>query len=1202
MAKEKDAASLVSGCPLFAATELVVAIEGVRREEFALVGGQCSGDAVEAHLGVAEGGAEAFAIGGNGGDALFQFVPGIAHFDGAEERAEGLLFEAAGAAVPEKSARLLEIEHGGGVEFSLLAGDASGDGFGVGEGEIRPVAGGATDRAVGRKPLVKKQLTAEAIEVAGCQVDSSNNQERRTKLHDAGKQRGECEASGSWVEPKAYPLDINSNQLMRLCVFFLILALGPLVLSAQTDAKLSQRFDSTVKPFLASHCNGCHSGAKPAAQLNLAGYKDLSAVVQDHPHWALVAERLKAGDMPPKPLPQPDAAKSKSVIEWIETVRRNEAKKNAGDPGIVLARRLNNAEFDYAIRDLTGVDIRPSREFPVDPANPEGFDNTGESLAMSPTLLNKYLQAARMVANQMVLTPDSIAFAPHPMLVETDREKYAIQRIVNFYLSQPTDYADYFLAAWRQKHRAILGPTASSVSPKYLPLIVKALEGPAEAVGPLAHIQKLWRELPTPKKGELDLAKPQTIAMRDYVVRVRGLIAKHYASPVVKGLSTTSQPLMNWKLNEFAKNRRDFDREALLVEGEPLPVPPAAPKPGAFFVRFAGDVVAAQAKVKMVEARLADPEPLRVPAGQRERYEAAFARFADLFPDAFFISERGRFYPDLTQDQGRLLSAGFHNVMGYFRDDEPLKELILDEKQRKELDRLWLEFDFIADHTIRTYVQYFFNQSGEILGNGRESGSERPLNNEVTDEVIIMGLRDSYLRLVMQDSTNNPVALDAINAHFKKVNASIRSILKVRAESEPLHLKALTEFAARAWRRPLTKAESDDLLGYYRQMRESSGLTHEEAVRDSVVGILMSPDFSYRIDLLTNKAPVQPLNDIALASRLSFFLWASPPDQALMDLAKAGQLRQPNVLLAQTRRMLKDERARRFATEFAGHWLGFRRFEEHNAVDRERFPAFNNDLREAMFQEPIRLIDHVVRSGASVLDLLYGNYTFLNPVLAKHYGIPLEGKGWQKVDNVNQYNRGGLLPMSVFLTQNSPGLRTSPVKRGYWVVKNVLGENIPPPPASVPELPTDEAKADKPLREMLADHRNNPACAGCHARFDSFGLAFEAYGPVGEHRKLDLAGRPVDSRASFPGGMEGSGVNSIQQYIRANREPDFVNQLCRKLLAYSLGRSLLLSDEITIEKMSSRLTGSGYRFAPLVEMIVSSPQFLNKRGAPHESD
>jgi Protein of unknown function (DUF1592)/Protein of unknown function (DUF1588)/Protein of unknown function (DUF1585)/Protein of unknown function (DUF1595) len=688
--------------------------------------------------------------------------------------------------------------------------------------------------------------------------------------------------------------------------------------------------------------------------------------------------------------------------------------------------------------------------------------------------------------------------------------------------------------------------------------------------------------------------------MRDFVVRIRSHTAMQYAAPVVKGLPAASQPLMNWKLRAFASHRRDSDPHALRNDTDPPPVVPEIPK----YARLHGEAAVRWAAL-MEKARAGDAD-LVVPSAERPRYEASFARFASVFPDAFYIKERGRYFPDDSQDKGRLLSAGYHNVMGYFRDDTPLMELILDEKGRKELNRLWDEFDFISDFTGRTWVQYYFNQSGEVQGKGSESGTVRPSDKEISATPIIFGLRATYL--AKAEASDNPIAMEAIRYHFRWVDDTLRRMERMRVEAEPHHLDALLRFTARAYRRPLSQPERDDMLALYSALREKSGLTHEEAVRDSIVRVLMSPKFSYRLDLLSGPAPLkdgadgpasfQPLSDYALASRLSYFLWSSMPDEELLARAKAGDLQRPEVLIAQARRMLKDDRASGLALEFAGNWLDFRRFEENNTVDRERFPSFNNDLREAMFQEPVRFIEDVFRNNGSVLDLLYGKHTFVNSVLARHYGMPDvagDADRWVRVDDARQYGRGGLLPMSVFLTQNAPGLRTSPVKRGYWVVRRVLGETIPPPPANVPELPHDEAKLDLPLREMLARHRESPSCASCHARFDSMGLAFEGYGPVGEKRSKDLAGHPVDSQAVYPGGAQGDGFEGLLVYIREHRQKDFIDNLSRKLLAFALGRSLQLSDDSMIEQMQAKLIANDYRFTPLVETIVSSPQFLNQR-------
>ncbi|MBM3792710.1 MAG: DUF1592 domain-containing protein [Acidobacteria bacterium] len=990
----------------------------------------------------------------------------------------------------------------------------------------------------------------------------------------------------------------------------------------------------TVKTFLATYCIACHSGANAAAQFDLKPFASEADVIRDHGRWALAAEKLTHREMPPKGMKQPSDAERQSTVAWIEGIRTAEARRNAGDPGHVLVRRLSNAEYNYAIRDLTGADIRPTREFPTDPTNQDGFDNTGESLVMSPALLNKYLQAAREVSSHMMLQPASFRFAPHPMLAESDREKYTIQRIVDFYGRQPTDYADYFFAAWSYRHRAALGkPDAriedfareAKISARYLPLVWSILEEAKEDAGPVAKLQTMWKRLPDPSHKQTDLVKEGCRKMRDYVVHVRRLTARNFRSPKVAGLSGTSQPLMNWKLRAYAAHRRDFDREALQVEGEPPMLLPESPRMGGVPTE---DQVGLRNAAIAVRLRFGDPE-LLVPAGQRARYEASFARFANVFPDAFYVRERGRFYPDDSEDKGRLLSAGFHNVMGYFRDDTPLMELILDEGQREELETLWLEFDTVADQTTRTYVQFYYNQSGEIEGRGRESGSFRTAEaTDATAEKVIFGIRDTYL-LKAAETSADEAAREAIREHFARVNAQIRKTEKARVDAERTHLASLEQFAARAWRRALSDAEKTALRAYYATLREKSKLSHEDAMRDMIVYVLMFPDFLYRVDYSPPAAPVisaaprkkprtaarvVPVNAPkhialpaqALASRLSFLLWSSVPDEELLARAAAGDLQNPEVLIAQVRRMMKDPRAQALAVEFAGNWLGFRRIEELNSVDRARFPAFTNDLRAAMFEEPVRFLEDLIRSDQSMLEALYGRHTFVNRALARHYGMEnlrfRQPGDWVRVNDARRYGRGGLLPMAAFLTKNSPGLRTSPVKRGYWVARTVLGEVIPPPPPSVPELPSDEAKMDLPLRQMLARHRDNAACAGCHRRFDGFGLAFEGYGPVGERRGKDLAGRTVDAKAEFPGGGEGSGIEGLLEHIKAKREEDFINNLCRKTLAYGLSRSLLLSDEPLLAQMRAAFTANGNRFSALIESMVASPQFLNRRNPEHKGD
>ncbi len=282
-----------------------------------------------------------------------------------------------------------------------------------------------------------------------------------------------------------------------------------------------------------------------------------------------------------------------------------------------------------------------------------------------------------------------------------------------------------------------------------------------------------------------------------------------------------------------------------------------------------------------------------------------------------------------------------------------------------------------------------------MRGGGSEAALPRPVGREVTDSSVIAEVRDEYIALAK--ASGNAVAAAWMPHHFDRIDSTLRSLEKMRAAAEPVQLEALATFAARAYRRPLTKAERDGLLVYYQKLRKQSALSHEDAMRDAVASVLISPAFLYRVDLrdpargfpgLASSQAAIPLSGYELASRLSYFLWSSMPDQELLNHAATGDLSRRDVLIAQARRMLKDPRSRGLATEFAANWLDSRHFETHNSVDRERFPSFTNDLREAMFEEPVRFVEEVVRNNRSVLDLLYGNYTFVNPVLANHYGIP----------------------------------------------------------------------------------------------------------------------------------------------------------------------------------------------------------------------
>jgi mono/diheme cytochrome c family protein len=953
-----------------------------------------------------------------------------------------------------------------------------------------------------------------------------------------------------------YPL-LTANMVTTNGLARSALILGAIAVTtgafAADEPSLETRFDAMVRPFLKSNCLGCHGPEKPKAKLDLSGYTSVPSIVKDYKVWELVRARVDAEEMPPGEAGhQPTPQKRRDMVAWIDALLDREARRHAGDPGPVPARRLNSAELDYTITDLTGVDIHATREFPVDPANEAGFDNSGESLAMSPALLKKYLAAAKRVAEHLVLKPSGFEFAPEPAVTETDRDKYCVRRIINFYERHKVDYTQYFLAAWRFQNRSALGkPNATlsefaaeaGLSARYLATVSKVLREKWPEEGPPAELHALWRKLPADAHQQTE-ARRGCERMRDLVISRRKALEPRIPEMRARGISPGSQPFVLWRARRLAASRMS-------------------------------------------------PPDDKAPSDVKE--------FCRVFPDAFFVSDRPPYFDLKGGSQGRPLSAGFHLMQGYFRDDAPLCKLVLDDAGSTELNRLWQELNFVTGAPMRQYRDFIFFERAEPPRYMRESAFDfaRSEDKDSISAARIERLRDAYLAKARKTGVQAE-ALKAIETYFAEISGQIRRVEKDRLAAEPSHLEALQSFADRAYRRKLSAAERGDLLTFYKSLRSRDGLSHEDAIRDTVVSVLLSPHFAYRLDLALPGSAARPLSGDELASRLSYFLWSSMPDQELASHAVSGDLGETAVLLAQTRRMLRDDRVRRFATEFAGNWLGFRRFEEHNAVDRKRFPRFTNELRQAMYEEPIRLFVDVVNRDRSVLDLLYGNDTFVNPVLARHYGMPAPRGGkddWDRVDDAGRFGRGGLLPMSVFLTASSPGLRTSPVKRGYWVVRKLLGERIPPPPAVVPELPADEAATGElSLPQLLARHRKDKNCASCHQRFDSIGLVFEGYGPIGERRDRDLGNRPVSPKATFPDGSSGDGLAGLRRFIADSREDDFLNNLCRELLVYALGRSLILSDEPMIQSMLDRLSAEGHRFDSLIETIVASPQFRNKRG------
>ena len=418
----------------------------------------------------------------------------------------------------------------------------------------------------------------------------------------------------------------------------------------------------------------------------------------------------------------------------------------------------------------------------------------------------------------------------------------------------------------------------------------------------------------------------------------------------------------------------------------------------------------------------------------------------------------------------------------------------------------------------------------------------------------------------------------------------------------PCAKRILTNLATQAYRRPVTDADLDDLLPFYQSARAQG--TFERGIEEAVERLLVSPQFLYRIERDPAKiAPGTPyrITDLELASRLSFFLWSSIPDEELRTVAASGKLREPGVLEQQVKRMLADPRADSLVTNFAEQWLFVRDLKTKDP-DLYLFRDFDETLRSAFEQETRLFLTSILRKDRSVLDLLTANYTFVNERLAAHYGIPnIQGSYFREVTFPEGSSRGGLLGQGSILTLTSYSTRTSPVLRGKYVLQNLLASPPPPPPPNVPALKTDGNAAGETLtmRQAMEQHRANPACAGCHARMDPIGFAMENFDAVGRWRDRD-DGKPIDVSGVLPDGGKFDGIIGLKKMLLQNPER-FVGALTQKLLMYAIGRNVQYYDEPAVRAIVRDAANNNYQFSSLVLGVVESVPFQMRESQPSES-
>jgi hypothetical protein len=1085
------------------------------------------------------------------------------------------------------------------------------------------------------------------------------------------------------------------------------------LLSAQTPGAQRAASSPSTAPapkVFETYCFECHGATGFEGEISieqLVARTATSSVGAHSGDWERVIEMLDGGLMPPSEATHfPTDAERASALAWIRSSLKAYEDAHAGEPGPVTVRRLTSAEYAYAIRDLTGIDIKVGIDASADAVGGEGFANFGDVQFVEDTVVERYLDAAKQVADHAAIGAGPLEF--YADTGETGLELFALNRINQLYATKGfrvvsgeggrpfglERYGKAFYVAWYYKHRAALGdPSATirglaakeGITGRFADHIWTVVNTPNTRY-PTRDTVEAWQKLPAPTADrEASLAA-----------------ARAGCDGLYKALTTW--PSWFFARGDLAAGGAG-DESPLLFDDTTLKVSPthrftyglgggggrgrrgAAPgpaTPATVFLTFANVnpsvgvspvVIWRNARVVTRAAAaggrggaggggggargrggpVVSTEPLRAVLPSDAVARLGFGTSPDgtsLAPDDFAttgtvsftidppaagltaefqaeielgrdrnavvrvaVSDRAEGSP---RDAGQRVLLGEPGSVGYQAFRAGIAEYVSllppnshGEANPADKDPVPPPFDNTynsPEHdAFILFVKYQRNDT--FFTENMVDGAERArLNQAWYDLFGSWPYHDAYLGMLAEHygltlksrriADVDAAQIAALPAEARPYVQALRAhyveVLKAHAAAEPGHLTDAITLASRAWRRPLTSAEQAGLRAFYKKARSAHGLDHEGAIRALVARILVSPAFLYRVETQPRGAEA-PLNAWELASRLSFFLWSSIPDDELRRAAGAGELSQAPKLAAQVKRMLADPKARRFATEFFGQWLGFYHFDEYRGVDTGRFPEFTEDVKAAMYDEAISTFEYIVRSERPVREILHADYTFLNKPLAEFYGITkdLTSTGpTERVEGAGAFNRGGAVRLGAVLTATSAPLRTSPVKRGDWVLRRLLGTPTPPPPADAGSIPgDDQAFNGLTLRERLAQHKRNATCANCHLRIDPLGFPLEGFDAVGRPRESYSDGKAVDTTGEFADRTTIVGAQGLLTYLET-QEPQILTTLSKKMLGYALGRTVLASDRPLIAEMTA--AGGGATISDLAVRIVTSRQFRHR--------
>jgi hypothetical protein len=969
-------------------------------------------------------------------------------------------------------------------------------------------------------------------------------------------------------------------------------------------------FQKTVQPFFASHCYECHGTDDSEAGVRLDIFTSDETLAKGVPTLEKAMKMLTARKMPPKDEPRPTEDEYHTATAWIDNYTSKYYMNGPIDPGRVTLHRLNRAEYNNTIHDLLGIDFNPADAFPVDDAG-YGFDNNGDVLSIAPVLLEKYITAASLSLKKAlfadpVLPPPIKEFdgataegdfpKSDPKAVANSRNGSGgrarpnpIGRVFQYYSNIYVDYyfpveGDYVFSFRGYGYQGADGPPKAAfyidtqqVGAK--PFVVNTTVDNAKVLSTdYVHVtagrHRIYLSFRSNTTKEQYLAAVKAKAATDAAAALAKASAPAASAPIVANNAPPAAVIVA----DAAAGQPAASTPAPVAAAAPTPAvatpvvsTPDAPAPVAVnnpppadakvadtastqpaaSTPASANIIATPATIAAVPVASTPVAAINPPPADAKVADAAAAQPAASTP---LVTA-----PALSNAQGAAAPPAGSAIV-------------------------------VAAASAGTAGRGARGAPAGSAGTGRPPFQRPAPPKSVTGNATMA---------VVFFSIEGPEAVtpDRMPESYHRIMIAQPSATVTKAQAAE---KIIRNFATRSYRRPATNDEVKSLMGLWSTI-DTPKRSLEDEMSVVLQAVLANPNFLFRVEQDPQPgeaANIHTLNDYELASRLSYFLWSSMPDDELFALAAKGKLRAN--LDKEVVRMLKDPKAQSLVNNFAGQWLRLRQV-ENVSPDPNLYPAFDPELRESMLTETQMFFSSIKDEDRNVMDFIDADYSFINERLAKFYGIDgITGDNFRRVTFPKDSPRGGLITQASILTITSYNNRTSPVQRGKWVLENLLDSAPPPPPPNVPVLDA-EKQLTGTLRQQMEQHRSNPTCAACHERMDAIGFSLENFDAIGSWRAKDSNNVPIDASGKLPDGTTFDGAQQLKQVLMLQKD-QFCRCLADKMLIYAIGRGTEPSDKRTIDGIVTEMNQGGDKFSSLVKAIVHSDAFQKRRGAQPDDD